>query len=85
MADPSPHRTLDRTLDAIDVRRIEILDKTMVEVLRAKTEEERVTMVFDAERTMRLMLEAQLHDQHRDWDNEQVAKEIARRRNLGTD
>ena len=42
----------------IDPRRIEVLDEAVVEVLRAKTVAERVAMAFDAERTMRLMLEA---------------------------
>ncbi len=62
---------------------IELLDEAMVEVLRKKTPAERVAMVFDAERTMRLMLEAHLRWRHPDWDAGQVAREIARRRNLG--
>ena len=43
---------------------IELLDDAMVEVLRGKTKAERVAMVFDAERTMRLMLETNLHWRH---------------------
>jgi hypothetical protein len=53
----------------------------MVEVLRRKTPAERVSMVFDAERTMRLMLEANLHWRHPDWDADRIDREIARRRN----
>ena len=64
--------------------RIELLDEAVVEVLRRKTPTERVAMVFDAERTMRLMLQARLHEQHPDWDDHRVAREIARRRNLGS-
>jgi hypothetical protein len=64
--------------------RIELLDEAMANVLRRKTPAERVAMVFDAERTMRLMLEAHLRARHPDWDSEQVAREIARRRNLGS-
>ena len=60
---------------------VELLDEAVVEVLRRKTPAERVAMVFDAERTMRLMLEAHLRWQHPDWDAESVAREIARRRN----
>ena len=60
---------------------IEVLDDAMVEVLRGKTKTERVAMVFDAERTMRLMLEANLHWRHPDWDAQRIGKEIARRRN----
>lgn len=61
---------------------IELLDEAMVEVLRRKTPVERVAMVFDAEQTMRLMLEAHLHSRHPNWDAEQISREIARRRNL---
>jgi hypothetical protein len=62
------------------VPHIELLDDAMVEVLRRKTPTERVAMVFDAERTMRLMLESNLRWRHPDWDARQVAEEIARRR-----
>jgi len=68
----------------IDVRRIEILDPAMVEVLRAKTPAERVAMVFDANRTMREMLLAHLREQHPDWDQERVDREIARRMRRGS-
>jgi hypothetical protein len=61
---------------------IELLDEAMVEVLRGKTSAERVAMVFDAEHTMRLMLEAHLRWRHPDWDADQIAREIARRRRL---
>jgi hypothetical protein len=63
---------------------IELLDEAMVEVLRRKTPTERVAMVFDAERTMLLMLEAHLRWRHPDWNAEQVASEIARRRHLAS-
>ena len=52
---------------------IELLDEAMVEVLRRKTPAERVAMVFDAERTMRLMLEAHLRSAAPDWDRRPVA------------
>jgi hypothetical protein len=65
----------------IDVRRIEVLDEAIVELLRAKTPAQRVAMVFDAERTMRLMLEAQIRSRHPDWDDDRVLREIARRWN----
>lgn len=59
---------------------VELLDDAIVEVLRRKTPAERVAMVFDAEQTMRLVLEAHLRSGHPNWDAEQVAREIARRR-----
>ena len=63
---------------------IELLDDRVVAVLRGKTATERVAMVFDAERTMRLLLEAHLGWRHPEWDAAQVAAEIARRRRLGS-
>jgi hypothetical protein len=64
-----------------DRPRIELLDEAVVEVLRRKTPAERVAMVFDAERTMGLLLAAHLRWRHPDWDAAEVAREIARRRN----
>jgi hypothetical protein len=64
--------------------RVELLDDRMVAVLRGKTATERVAMVFDAERTMRLLLEAHLHWRNPEWGPAQVAAEIARRRRLGS-
>jgi hypothetical protein len=36
-------------------------------------------MVFDAERTMRLMLHADVAWRHPDWNSQRLAEEIARR------
>jgi hypothetical protein len=63
---------------------IELLDDAIVDVLRRKTPAERIAMVFDAERTMRLMLETRLRSRHPDWDADQIAQEIARRRRLAS-
>ena len=64
---------------SIDYRRIEVLDPDVVAMLRNKTVAERVEMVFDAENTLRLMLDAHLKWRHPDWTDEQVREEIARR------
>jgi hypothetical protein len=58
---------------------VEILDEMVAEALRRKTPAERVAMVFDSERTVRLMLESHLRWEHPDWDAEQLSREIARR------
>lgn len=63
---------------------IEILDDAMVEVLRRKNPAERLAMVFDANRTMRLRLEGHLRSHHPDWDDRAVTEEIARRMSRGT-
>lgn len=63
---------------------VELLDDHMVAVLKSKTAAERVAMVFDAERSMRLMLDAHLRWRHPDWDQAQIDAEIARRRLLAS-
>ncbi len=65
--------------DVLDPSRIEMIDDDMAEVLRRKTPLERVAMVFDANKTMRLLLEAHFRDRHPDWDDQQIAAAIARR------
>ena len=67
-----------------DPRRIEILEPEMVAVLRDKTPAERVAMVFDANRTLRLRIAGHLLTCHPDWTSEQIAAEIARRMLLGS-
>jgi len=59
--------------------RIEVLDDDMVRVLQSKTPQERIAMVFDANRTMRLMLEAHFRERHPEWDQSQIAAAIAQR------
>ena len=59
--------------------RIEVLDDDMVRVLRSQTPEERIAMVFDANRTMRLLLASHFHEQHPEWDQSQIAAAVARR------
>lgn len=59
--------------------RIEVLDDDMVRVLQSKTPEERIAMVFDANRTMRLMLESHFRERHPEWDQSQITSAVARR------
>jgi hypothetical protein len=63
----------------LDPNRIEVLDDDMVEVLRKKSPSERVEMVFDANRTMRLILEGHFRDRHPDWDDNRIRAAVARR------
>jgi len=63
---------------------IEILDESIVEVLRRKTPVERAAMIFVANRTMRLRLEGHLRTRHPDWDDQAIQQEIARRMSRAT-
>jgi hypothetical protein len=59
--------------------RVERLDEATLQMLRSKTPAERLAIAFDCNRTMRLRLEGHLRTYHPDWDDAQVAAEIARR------
>ena len=63
---------------------IELLDEAVVDVLRRKTPTERVSMIFAANRTMRLRLEGHLRTRHPDWGSQTVMQEVARRMSRGT-
>ena len=78
------HRMDAEEVRQIQLSRIELLDDAIVEILRRKTPLERVAMIFAANRTVRLRLEAHLRSSHPDWTDQAVAQEIARRMNLGT-
>jgi hypothetical protein len=64
--------------DDFKLSRIEVLDDDMVRVLQSKTPEERIAMVFDANRTMRLILESHFRERHPEWDQSQITVAVAR-------
>jgi hypothetical protein len=76
---------LSKTLPR-DVHRpcVELLDDDIVDVLKHKTAAERIAMVFDAERTIRLMLQADIAWRHPDWTYRRVSDEVARRFRSGS-
>ena len=59
--------------------RIEQLDPQVVAILRTKSPAERCQMAFESNRLVRERLRAHLHHEHPDWDDPQIAAEIARR------
>jgi hypothetical protein len=59
--------------------RIEILDPHVVNVLRGKTTVERFQMAFQANQLVRERLIAHLRHEHPEWDQADVAREVARR------
>ena len=68
----------------LDDGQIEVLDDAVAEVLRRKTPAERVAMIFECNRTMRLLIEARLRTDHCDWDDARIFAEVARRMTRGT-
>ncbi|MGQ0633153.1 MAG: hypothetical protein ACT4QC_00970 [Planctomycetaceae bacterium] len=63
----------------MDIRRIEVVDDAIAEILRRKTPAERLAMAFDCNRTVRLRLKGHLRSVHPDWTDAQIAAEVARR------
>lgn len=71
------------TKPRLDSERIEVVDDVVAGILRRKTPAQRLAMCFEANRTMRLRLEAHLVTSHPDWGREQVMREVARRMSGG--
>ncbi len=63
----------------LDDGQIEVVDPFVAECLRKKTFAERMEMVFEANRTMRLLIAGRLKTEHPDWSDEQIQAEVARR------
>lgn len=66
------------------IHRIEVVDETIAQILRKKTIAERVAVIGEANRAMRLLIEGGIRTQHQSWSDEQVKREVARRMLLGT-
>ena len=69
----------------LDPGQIEVVDDALAEVLRRKTVTERVAMVLDANRTMRLRMEGHLRTRYPDWTDQEIMAEVARRMLSGAD
>jgi len=82
---PGPHRQTQPRLQArsSDVRRIEVLDERMAEILRRKTPAERLAIGFGLWRSAHTLLRGQLASLHPEWDAAQLDREVARRLSHG--
>ena len=67
----------------LDLKRIEVVDEAVARVLRRKTPAERVKMISDAHRTMRLVVEGGLRTRHPDWNDARIKAEVVRRMTRG--
>lgn len=63
----------------LDDGQIEVVDSFVAKCLRQRTFAERMEMVFEANRTMRLLIAGRLKTDHPDWSDEQIQAEVARR------
>jgi len=68
----------------LDRGQIEVVDDAVAEVLKRKTPAERIRIGFTLWTSVRDMLMVHLKKTHPEWDDEMVAKEVARRFLHGT-
>ena len=65
-------------------RNIEVPDDAMLDVLRAKTPQERLLIAFEMWDCASRYLASHLHSLHPDWNEEEVRRETASRLSHGT-
>lgn len=58
---------------------VEVMDDAMADILRAKTEVERLEIAFRMWESARVILRAAIRTEHAGWSEDQVNREIARR------
>ncbi len=63
--------------------KFEVVDDAMADVLRGKTERERLEISFGMWRFARDMIRENLKSDHLHWTDEQINKEVARRLSHG--
>jgi hypothetical protein len=61
----------------------DLIDDRMAEVLRSKTEADRLAIAHGLWRSAGSILRSMLHANHPDWSDEQVRHEVARRLSHG--
>ncbi len=66
-----------------DPRRIEVIDDATAAMFRAMTPAERVACAFRAHRMARQMVTAVVRNNHPDWSDDLVNREVARRMSGG--
>jgi hypothetical protein len=68
----------------LDRGQIEVVDDKVAEILRKKTGQERLEMVWDSWNFFCRVIGTSLKSSHPEWTQEQIKKEIARRVLYGT-
>ena len=73
-----------RGIMRLDKGQIEVIDDKVAEILKRKTGQDRLQMVWDSWTYFHERLRAYLKGIHPEWTQEQIQKEIARRVTDGT-
>lgn len=69
----------------LDPGQIEVVDDALADVLRRKTGAERLAIANALFLSAGRMLTSHLQTQHPDWDDQHIAREVARRLSHGSD
>ncbi|MBM3708863.1 MAG: hypothetical protein FJW61_00370 [Actinobacteria bacterium] len=67
----------------IDIRNIEVLDDQMIEVLKTKSPQQRLTIAFGMWSSARKQLTNYLRGQYLDWDEKKIHQEVVKRLSHG--
>lgn len=59
--------------------KLEILDEKMIEILKQKSPQERLSIAFNLWKTARKFLVNHLKNTHPDWDEEKIRMEVLKR------
>jgi len=66
-----------------DLRNMELISDDLVLLWRSKTPAEKLDIVFGMWETARQLITAQVRSIHPDWDDDKIAREVARRLSHG--
>ena len=69
----------------LDKGQIEVVDDKVAEILKKKTGQERLKMVWDSWVYFNERLRTYLKSNHPEWTDEELRKEFIRRMNYGTE
>ena len=76
------HSTMSRNLH-LDPKRVEIVDKDVARILRAKSGAQRLRIAFEMYESAWRMLTSMLSADHPEWNEEEVREEVVRRLSHG--
>ncbi len=63
----------------LDDGQIEVVEPFVAKCLQRRTFAGRLELVFDANRTMQMLIAARVKMEHPDWSTEQIQAEVSRR------
>lgn len=76
-------KPMPQPIRKLDPRNIEVMDDEMAEVLRAKTGAQRLQIADRMFAIARELITGRLRQEHPDWPDAQVRREVARRLSHG--